>query len=272
MNLMHKLDEIADQDPGFVRSVKRLRTASWIFGVALGVALAVAIFSLTLGLHNETRITKNETRVTKVEKSACAEAQEHPHDVKAIAECQSVRASAERLANKIVNCIPFWRAGYRCPLPGSPLAEEVAVAATEAATGARETTPPSRAPSASGGGDATTSPYTGSSQGGPTGSGGESEVAPGGHGHKKSPEKLSPTTGGEGGGTSVPGSSTSESSSQSSSSTTTERVESTVETPASEAAPVLEGVGKAAEGLGETVGGTVGHVEATTCSLAKVLC
>ena len=124
------------------------------------------------------------------------------------------------------------------------------------------------------GGDAT-SAQTGSSQPGrhEGGSGGSEETHQPAH-HHQAPVSGEQGSGGEGVPSTPPTKEASSTSSQSSSSQTTERVESTsVEKASPEAAaPVGGAVGGVVEEAGAAVGGTVEGVEATTCSLAKVLC
>jgi hypothetical protein len=260
------LRQAAAVDPDWARKESRRRMLLICVTVGALVAIGVGTIALVIGVHNETRITH-------VERTACADAQADPTDNKAIHECQVVRAAAERTADQNVNCIPFRRAGYICPKPGSPLSEEHRAREIREAVNPRGEV---AAPSAERG-DATSAP-TGHSIPAPgNGGGDESGVAAGGGGHKESPEKLPPSHGGHGEASPAP---TSESPSQSTTTQTTER-EVVVEAAPPEAAPkpvgegvkgVLESTGATVEGLGETVGVTVEGVEATTCTLAKVLC
>jgi hypothetical protein len=255
---------LREHDPKYLRRRRWERRGVFLVAMLAVVAVGAAGFAVASAI-------KVERRVTKVEQSACADAQADPTDLKALHECQVIRAAAERTANQNVNCIPFLRAGYVCPKPGSPLAEErrareirEAVGPRDAGAPARKEPATSRAGGAPSGGDATSSPHTGSSQPGPHGSGGGSEHASGGSHHAPAPGEP---------GSAPPSSPTSTTSPQPAAST-----ERTSESTVVEAAPeataggLTEGVGNTVEGLGETVGGTVEHVEATTCTLAKVLC
>lgn len=274
---------LREHDPKYLRRRGWERRGVILVAFLAVVAVAAAGFAVASAI-------KVEKRVTKVEQSACADAQADPTDLKALHECQVIRAAAERTANQNVNCIPFRRAGYICPKPGSPLAEqhrsrEIREAVgprgeVSAANAGREAPTASRPEGAATGGDATTSPvHTGSSEPGTHGSGGSRQVDGGGHGVKESPEKLPPTSGGESGAGTSPPAPTTPSPSQQSSTTTTERNETVVVPPAPEAAPVREGlgelvggVGNTVEGVGGTVDGTVEGLTETTCSLAKLLC
>lgn len=61
MTFAEKVSHVAKDDPKFARSVKRMRVASWIFGLAVAAALAFALWSLSIGFSNQTQITKIES-------------------------------------------------------------------------------------------------------------------------------------------------------------------------------------------------------------------
>lgn len=257
---------------------KYLRRRRWERRSVILVALLAVIAVVGAGFAIASTI-KVENRVTKVEQSACADAQADPTDLKALHECQVIRAAAEHTANQNVNCIPFRRAGYICPKPGSPLAEEHRSREIREAVGPHGDAQTSATPAtptaphtAATGGDATSSPHhTGSSQAGPHGSGGSRQVDGGSHGVKASPEKLPPTAGGEPGAGTSPPASPAPSPSQQPSSTTTEPTETVVVPAAPEAAPVREGLGGVLNGVGTTVEAAGATVEETGSTVNQTL-
>jgi hypothetical protein len=69
--------------------------------------------------------------ITQVQHSAC---QADP----AGQECQTAKAESSEAANLHVTCIPFFKAGYPCPKPGSTAAERQAVRQGQAGSGAAQ--------------------------------------------------------------------------------------------------------------------------------------
>jgi hypothetical protein len=65
MTFAEKLSHVAKDDPKFARSVKRIRIASWIFGVAVVAALGFAGWALKIGFNNKGQITKIESPCLK---------------------------------------------------------------------------------------------------------------------------------------------------------------------------------------------------------------
>jgi hypothetical protein len=61
MTFGEKLSHVAKDDPKFARSVRRIRVASAVFGIAVVVAVAVALWSLAIGFSNKTQLTKIES-------------------------------------------------------------------------------------------------------------------------------------------------------------------------------------------------------------------
>jgi hypothetical protein len=235
-------------------AIRKWKPEGWEIGVIAAVVIALAaIAGATISY-----VTSQDavTRVTRIEQSACKESEKDPTDAQAARECQKLRAYVERRANLEVTCVPFERAGYICPKPGSPLAEEHR--RREIREAVEE---PRGAPKVStGGGDATSVPSTGHSQPGPRHGGSDQHPSGGGHvtpGGGGAPVPTAPQ----------PAAVPAPSSSQSSSSSTTERIESTVVEAAVES-PVREGVGGLIEGAGQVVEGVTG----TTCPLAELLC
>lgn len=102
--------EAATVDPAWARAEQRKLWLLKAVTLAVLVALGIGTVALVFGIHNETKLTK-------IEQTPCAK------DPNSRA-CQQLRAEVEEHANVRVNCIPFHRAGYECPKPGSALAEE----------------------------------------------------------------------------------------------------------------------------------------------------
>lgn len=105
MTFAEKLAHAAKDDPRFARSIRRARNASWFFGAAAVLALAFAVWAVTVNFFQDTRIVK-------IERSPCSA---HP----AGKECASIRA-AVALKEPIRNpCISFERVtgnkGENCP-------------------------------------------------------------------------------------------------------------------------------------------------------------
>jgi hypothetical protein len=65
MTFAEKLSHVAKDDPKFARSVKRIRIASAVFGIAVLAAGGLAIWSLAIGFSNKTQITKIESPCLK---------------------------------------------------------------------------------------------------------------------------------------------------------------------------------------------------------------
>jgi hypothetical protein len=287
---------LRDQDPNFAREIQRLQYWSVAIAVVAAVALGGGVLAYIVNGQQGDAITNVHNDVTKFERSACSTAQVNPKNRKAIAECQVVRAAAERTANENVNCIPFVRAGYVCPKPGSPLAEEHrtrkkthgadAPAKPPVAPGRRNQAPEPSPPQA----DGTTSPTRPSRSSPPPGSTHPSrhERAP------TDPSRPAPTsphhspTGSPAG--RAPGaSSPSATSSSSATAPSTPPVESQPPAPAPESSTppptsspegpvtgavggVVESVGGVVESTGSTVTGTVAGVTEKTCEATGLLC
>lgn len=61
MTFAEKLSHVAKDDPKFAKSVKRMRVASWVFGIGVAAALGFALWSLAIGFSNQTQITRIES-------------------------------------------------------------------------------------------------------------------------------------------------------------------------------------------------------------------
>ncbi len=108
------LREAASVDPEWAKLEGRRQFILKATVAGTLVALAIGTIAFVLGYHNAERITRVEHRV---EHSACQEDPAGPA-------CQQTKRDAARAANLYTTCIPFWKAGYSCPKPGSPEAED----------------------------------------------------------------------------------------------------------------------------------------------------
>lgn len=99
------LRQAASVDPEWAKKEQRRQ---WLVKVTVAgtlVALAVGAIAFVVGVRNSTEITKVEHSACKVEPAG--------------QECQQTKAESSRAANLQVTCIPFFKAGYPCPKPGS---------------------------------------------------------------------------------------------------------------------------------------------------------
>jgi hypothetical protein len=103
------LREAARVDPDWAKKEARRQFVLKATVAGTLLALAIGAVSFVLSYHDAERITR-------VEQSAC--------QVDAAGrECQKTKAEASRAASIAVTCIPFFRAGYPCPKPGSTAAQ-----------------------------------------------------------------------------------------------------------------------------------------------------
>jgi len=109
------IEEVAAVDPDFAKTLLRNQRRNFAFAVISVLAVLAAGYAIAVNFQQDTKITR-------VEHSAC---QEDPHGK----ECQKTKLEAARAANIYVTCVPFWKAGYRCPKPGSPAAQRRAIQA-----------------------------------------------------------------------------------------------------------------------------------------------
>lgn len=61
MTFGEKLERVRHEDPDFARSAKRLRVATWLFGSAVFVALAFAVWAVVVNGQQANQITKIES-------------------------------------------------------------------------------------------------------------------------------------------------------------------------------------------------------------------
>lgn len=175
------LREAALVDPEWAREEARKRAVLIAVTAGAVIAIAIGIVALIVGVHNETRVTNIEPRVTKIEHTPCAKNATSK-------ECQALRAKVERAANLYVTCLPFLKAGYPCPKPGSEAAQRKLAHESQAAlkgrpeVGSEPTPAAATAPSANSDTNAPKPPKGGTHQ----------HVAQGKGGGKKHPKPTRP--------------------------------------------------------------------------------
>lgn len=94
MTFKKKLEMVAEIDPAFVQSVRRLRVALWVFGTAIILAILLAVWGIAVNFGQQTEIRKVQ--------SACAE----DPDGKV---CQEVKRAADLARSLGDSCIPFYQ-------------------------------------------------------------------------------------------------------------------------------------------------------------------
>ncbi len=95
------------------RIVSRAKRGRLIFGASIATLCLLVIAGVAFAIVVN---FQQETKITQVQHSAC--------EVDAAGkECQQTRRESSRAANIATTCIPFFKAGYPCPKPGSTAAE-----------------------------------------------------------------------------------------------------------------------------------------------------
>ncbi len=183
--------KLATLAPDWVKRERRRELRFWGSLVVAIVAIAGATYAVVVNKEQDTQITRIEPKVTKLEQTPCAK------DATSRA-CQKLRAEVEQAAGIQVTCIPFRRAGYLCPRPGSELANQQASVGGDAQQpGSIGHQQPS--PSPSGGGGSGTEADKGGGHGSPApghgGSGGP--AAPAGSGSAPAPAPTSSGSSGQ---------------------------------------------------------------------------
>lgn len=106
------ITRIADVDPDFAKTLQRNQWRNYAFAVVAILAIAGAVYAIAVNVDQGKEITQ-------VQHSAC---QADP----AGRECQVSKRESSRAANIATTCIPFFKAGYPCPKPGSTAAQRQA--------------------------------------------------------------------------------------------------------------------------------------------------
>jgi hypothetical protein len=118
MTFSEKIAHVSQTDPDYGKAVKRLRIASWIFGIGLAFALLIAI---------QTYVVNGDqgTTINTFTNSACARAygtfghKPAPADSKAVRECESLRLAIAKAEGVAGPCVLYQRAtghqGALCP-------------------------------------------------------------------------------------------------------------------------------------------------------------
>lgn len=114
MNFGEKLAHAQAVDPVYARSVRSLRLGSAIFAVGLALALALAVWGLTIGFGNRTTLTR-------FEHTACAKAYAvtSPPDPEAVRRCEALRVTIAKNEGIEGPCVLYQRVtlqqGAACP-------------------------------------------------------------------------------------------------------------------------------------------------------------
>lgn len=250
----------AEVDPGWAR--KEFRRKLILGGVTFGAlaAIAVGVIALVIGVHNERELVK-------VQHSAC---QSEP----AGAECQQAKAESSKAANLYVTCIPFHKAGYACPKPGSRVAERRHGHAEEPSVGppAPSSSITTGASAPAGGGDAIQPPSQGTQQPSPHAGGGQQHGG-GQTGEDGTPHPSNPEPGAEPPPpATVPAASEPPAQPGHSGSVTTPELASPEAPPAQAPEhPVAAGVGGVVEEIGAAAHETVETVNGVACGVTAAL-
>jgi hypothetical protein len=130
------LTRVAEVDPDFAKSLRRNQILSYAFAFVAILAIAGAAWAVGVNFNQSSDITR-------VQHSAC--------QVDAAGqECQQTKREAARAANLVTTCIPFWKAGYPCPKPGSTAAQRQVRRQAQAGSGSAERLDSEPAPESSG--------------------------------------------------------------------------------------------------------------------------
>jgi hypothetical protein len=117
MTFSEKIAHVSETDPDYGRAVKRLRFASWIFGLGLAVALLIAI---------QTYIVNGDqgTTINTITNSACSKAYAHlgegvTPNARAAHECEALRVAIAKAEGVEGPCVLYQRVtgqqGALCP-------------------------------------------------------------------------------------------------------------------------------------------------------------
>lgn len=242
---------VAELDPAYAKKERWQARRFWGSLILAGIAITAATYAAVETQHNSDEITEVKTRV---EHSACQENA-------AGSECQQVKRESARAANIATTCIPFWKAGYPCPRPGSTSAERQATRKAQVGSGsAQELNSGSDGegePASNGGGQALGPAQPGTHHpAGPAKGGSGGAPAPGQGGGGGAPATNEPGSGG-------PSQGTAETSPpESSTGSSVGLLPATVEAVGKAGGEVVGKTGEAVqgsvEGLGKGLGGVVG--------------
>lgn len=119
---------VAELDPAYAKKERWQARRFWGSLILAGIAITAATYAAVETQHNHDEITEVKTRV---EHSACQENA-------AGSECQQVKRESARAANIATTCIPFFKAGYPCPKPGSTAAQRQTQRQSQAGSGSAQ--------------------------------------------------------------------------------------------------------------------------------------
>jgi hypothetical protein len=117
MTFAEKIAHVSETDPDYAKAVKRLRVASWVFGVGLALALFIAI---------QTYLVNGDqgTTINNITNSACSRAygsfgNKQPEDKVAVRECEALRVAIAKAEGVQGPCVLYQRVtghqGALCP-------------------------------------------------------------------------------------------------------------------------------------------------------------
>jgi len=104
MTLAEKIAHIAKDDPKFARSVKRLRMASWLFGLGALLALAFSIWAVAVNFFQSADITNVHNDVTRIQKTPCSRHPAQPSQA-----CEELRQALAASESIVAECIAHQR-------------------------------------------------------------------------------------------------------------------------------------------------------------------
>jgi hypothetical protein len=117
MNFADKILLVEKTDPDYAKAIKRLRFASWIFGIAVTLALIIAVQAFVIN-------GKQGDTINNITHSACVKAygifgnKPNP-DPKSVVECEAIRVALAKREGIVGPCILYQRAsgmkGANCP-------------------------------------------------------------------------------------------------------------------------------------------------------------
>lgn len=117
MTFTEKLAHVAETDPKYARSVKRLKYASWLFALAIALALIVAFDAYFVN-------GSQGTTINEITNSACSKAYAHigegqKPEPRAARECETLRVTIAKAEGVEGPCVLYQRVtgqrGTHCP-------------------------------------------------------------------------------------------------------------------------------------------------------------
>jgi hypothetical protein len=97
--------------------VTRARRARILFVLAIAGICLTAIAALAGAIVANVVNAQQDSKITRVERNSACEVDANSHA------CQQIKRESAKAASLYTTCIPFFKAGYPCPKPGSKAAE-----------------------------------------------------------------------------------------------------------------------------------------------------